>query len=182
MSYTIKSLGFGQVAVLNNGKHVKKFGGPSAPQDARMFINKQHQASLPKERAPGLKDHQVAEEMFNINSNIDNFNESMLDQFSVDELNDMIEKYEGFEKLEGELKSKGAKDPAALAAFIGRKKYGKKKFQKMAEETVIESTIEEAAINLTEDLAVHGKYVIKTGAVVRGMGEGEPDHVKANIG
>lgn len=133
MAYTIKSLGFGQVAVLLNGKHVKKFGGPSAPTDARMFINKQHQDSLPKERAPGLKDRQVAEELTGINNNIGAFTEDMLEDFTEDEINDMIEKYEGFEKLTGELKAKGAKSPEALAAWIGRKKYGKKKFQKMGE-------------------------------------------------
>ncbi len=33
-----------------------------------------------------------------------------------------------FKKLAGELKRKGAKDPDALAAAIGRKKYGSKKF------------------------------------------------------
>lgn len=40
--------------------------------------------------------------------------------------------YVGFEKLTGELVKKGAKDPRALAAFIGRKKYGAKKFNKAA--------------------------------------------------
>jgi hypothetical protein len=41
----------------------------------------------------------------------------------------LIEKYEGFKKLEGELaKKKGVKDPKALAAAIGRKKYGSKGF------------------------------------------------------
>lgn len=37
-----------------------------------------------------------------------------------------------FQKLKKELAGKGVKDPAALAASIGRKKYGKKKFQSMA--------------------------------------------------
>jgi hypothetical protein len=37
-----------------------------------------------------------------------------------------------FKKLKGKLTRKGAKNPGALAASIGRKKYGKKKFQKMA--------------------------------------------------
>ena len=32
-----------------------------------------------------------------------------------------------FQKLESALKKKGVKNPAALAASIGRKKYGKKK-------------------------------------------------------
>lgn len=37
-----------------------------------------------------------------------------------------------FKKLESSLKKKGVSDPAALAAAIGRKKYGNKKFQSMA--------------------------------------------------
>lgn len=37
-----------------------------------------------------------------------------------------------FEKLSGELEKKGATDPDALAAWIGRKKYGKEKMAKMA--------------------------------------------------
>ena len=39
---------------------------------------------------------------------------------------------ERFKKLSGELKSKGVKDPDALAASIGRKKYGAAKMAKMA--------------------------------------------------
>lgn len=42
------------------------------------------------------------------------------------------EKYMGFEKLKGKLAARGAKSPGALAAWIGRKKYGKEKFQKAA--------------------------------------------------
>lgn len=41
--------------------------------------------------------------------------------------------YMGFEKLKGELSRKGGiQNPGALAASIGRKKYGKAKFQKAA--------------------------------------------------
>jgi hypothetical protein len=40
--------------------------------------------------------------------------------------------YLGFNKLKGKLAKKGVKDAGALAAFIGRKKYGKAKFQKAA--------------------------------------------------
>jgi len=39
---------------------------------------------------------------------------------------------ERFKKLSGELKAKGAKDPKALAAYIGRKKYGPVRMKKMA--------------------------------------------------
>ena len=42
------------------------------------------------------------------------------------------EKYMGFKAVEKAAKAGGAKNPAAVAASIGRKKYGKKKFQKAA--------------------------------------------------
>lgn len=38
-----------------------------------------------------------------------------------------------FHKLEGELAAKGATNPGALAAYIGRKKYGNAKFSKLSE-------------------------------------------------
>ena len=37
-----------------------------------------------------------------------------------------------FAALKSKLKSRGAKSPGALAAFIGRKKYGKSKMAKMS--------------------------------------------------
>jgi hypothetical protein len=37
-----------------------------------------------------------------------------------------------FKALKGKLARKGATNPGALAAWIGRKKYGKKRFQKLA--------------------------------------------------
>lgn len=40
--------------------------------------------------------------------------------------------YVGFDKLKSKLTKKGVNDPAALAASIGRKKYGAKKFNKAA--------------------------------------------------
>ena len=43
------------------------------------------------------------------------------------------EKYVGFGKLKSELARKGVKNPGALAAYIGRKKYGEKKFQRASE-------------------------------------------------
>lgn len=38
----------------------------------------------------------------------------------------------GFKKLTRSLAAKGAENPKALAAWIGRKKYGAKEFQAMA--------------------------------------------------
>ena len=37
-----------------------------------------------------------------------------------------------FAKLESDLSREGIKDPGALAAVLGRAKYGKQEFQKMA--------------------------------------------------
>lgn len=37
-----------------------------------------------------------------------------------------------FKKLSGQLAAKGAADPGALAAWIGRKKLDKERFQKLA--------------------------------------------------
>ena len=39
-----------------------------------------------------------------------------------------------FERLENKLKEKGSKHPAALAAWIGRKKYGEKGMEKLERE------------------------------------------------
>lgn len=39
---------------------------------------------------------------------------------------------ERYKQLIDKLEKQGAKDPRALAAYIGRKKYGKKKFQELA--------------------------------------------------
>jgi hypothetical protein len=65
--------------------------------------------------------------------------ENATDDFDSDEISlseeevaSFVEKYEGFKKLSGELAAKGAKNPAGLAAWIGRKKYGKEKFQAAA--------------------------------------------------
>ena len=57
------------------------------------------------------------------------FNEELTED---DEIS-LTEKYIGFAKLKGQLARKpGVKNPAAVAAAIGRKKYGKEKFQQMA--------------------------------------------------
>lgn len=39
---------------------------------------------------------------------------------------------ERFARLQSQLKRRGARNPAALAAFIGRKKYGAKRFAQLS--------------------------------------------------
>ena len=51
-------------------------------------------------------------------------------QESMDQV--LSEKYMGFKKTVAAVKKGGADNPEAVAASIGRKKYGKEKFQKAA--------------------------------------------------
>jgi hypothetical protein len=52
--------------------------------------------------------------------------------YEESEEDELDEKYMGFHALKGHLTQTGAKSPAALAAWIGREKYGKEKFQAAA--------------------------------------------------
>jgi hypothetical protein len=51
---------------------------------------------------------------------------------TMEEVEQVEEKYMGFKAVEKAVAAKGARNPAAVAAYIGRKKYGKEKFQAMA--------------------------------------------------
>lgn len=51
-----------------------------------------------------------------------------------------------FKKLEGELAGKGVRNPGALAASIGRKKYGAKSFNQMAHEALVKKTMSPTGI------------------------------------
>lgn len=69
----------------------------------------------------------------------------------------LSEKYMGFKKLEKSIAAKGdVKDPAAVAAAIGREKYGKKKFQKAAAtgKKLGEETLDEKAPPGMEDMVL----------------------------
>lgn len=91
---------------------------------------------------------EVAEEYEELDEELDfeEINEEeesvLMQSLSDEEINEALdeedaaaleEKYMGFAKLKASLARKpGVKNPAAVAAAIGRKKYGKEKFQKMA--------------------------------------------------
>ena len=84
-------------------------------------------------------------------------------EFTEDELDAIAEAYMGFEKTTRALAARGAKNPQALAAWIGRKKYGKEKFQraaaagrKLGEE--VDETIEYRARTVTIDEAQVNNY------------------------
>lgn len=61
-----------------------------------------------------------------------------------------------FEKLEGSLKEKGAKNPGALAAYIGRKKYGAEKFNKLEHHKHSEDEYMATKIELIDALVKDG--------------------------
>jgi len=64
---------------------------------------------------------------------IESLTDEDFDDLTEENTLELEEKYEGFAKLKGELAHKaGVKNPGALAAAIGRKKYGKEKFQAAA--------------------------------------------------
>ena len=65
-------------------------------------------------------------------------------KLTLEQIEAIEEKYMGFKKLEKSLESKGAKNPAAVAAVICRHKYGKAKFQKAA---ATGHKLKESAIN-----------------------------------
>lgn len=70
---------------------------------------------------------------------------------------ELEEKYLGFAKLKGKLAHKaGVKNPGALAAAIGRKKYGKEKFQKAA---AAGKKMHEEAEDIQEAGTITGKIV-----------------------
>lgn len=52
-----------------------------------------------------------------------------------------------FAKLKAKLSAKGVENAGALAAFIGRKKYGKKKFQALASKGRKRSSQEKARMS-----------------------------------
>jgi hypothetical protein len=83
-----------------------------------------------------------------------------------EEVEQVDEKYMGFKKLKASIAAKGdVRNPAAVAAAIGRKKYGKEKFQAMAaagkkaaNEEVEQVTEAEGTVAVTpkeKDLAKH---------------------------
>lgn len=87
---------------------------------------------------------------------------------------ELDEKYMGFKKLKASIAAKGgARDPGAVAAAIGRKKYGKKKFQAAA--AAGKKLGEASECNHSESgvsCAVHGESACPTGSEPKDMPKG----------
>ena len=87
---------------------------------------------------------------------------------------ELDEKYMGFQKTEKALAAKGAKNPSALAAWIGRKKYGKEKFQAAAAKG--KKLGEAAMCNQTNEgtmCEVHGMKTCPSGVEPKDMPKGK---------
>lgn len=137
MAYSIKSLGFSKVAVLHNGKQIKTFHGVSAPTDAKMHISKLHADNQPKPQKRGNISEVVAE-MQAIQDNIGQFDLSMVEGYSEEEINTLIQNHQTFAQT-----NETVQNPA-LAAWIGRNHYSQK--------TYVESVTEvESADNVGTD-------------------------------
>ena len=86
------------------------------------------------------------------------------------------EKYMGFKKVAAAAKAGGAKDPEAVAASIGREKYGKKKFQQAAAtgKKLGEGKVKQLMMDLEEltDEEFKVKYHMTKDQAREGLGEG----------
>jgi hypothetical protein len=106
------------------------------------------------------------------------YNKAKNEEVETEETAEQIEeKYMGFKALKASIAAKGgARDPGAVAAAIGRKKYGKEKFQAMAaagkkanEEVVTEAEGKVAVSPKEKALAAHhgDKSKITYGDVIK---------------
>ena len=94
------------------------------------------------------------------------------------------EKYMGFKKTVAAIKKSGsAEDPEAVAAAIGRKKYGKEKFQKAAaagkklgeDQSVSEEQQDESALQYYTGVKKHGEKYMKAAAAAGRKGASQKE-------
>jgi len=104
-----------------------KFAGKSKKERINQALGAYYAAKRGKNEAFEIEESKKMEKM-------EDEAEEMEDEDEEDEdEEEMNERYMGFKKLKASIAAKGgARDPAAVAAAIGRKKYGKEKFQAMA--------------------------------------------------
>ena len=76
--------------------------------------------------------------------------------------------YVGFGKLKTKLGKKGAKDPGALAAWIGRNKYGKTKFQGYAAKDKKMRSAAKKAMDELEEKAFEGNEKMRSKGILSG--------------
>ena len=105
---------------------------PKKPEEKKQGVMDKLKSAWNKADPAKHKD-MAAKHGVKYNEEFEYINEEDLDiTLTQEEFDDIAEKYMGFEKTTKALAAKGAKNPKALAAWIGRNKYGKGKFQKAA--------------------------------------------------
>jgi hypothetical protein len=114
-----------------------KFAGKSKKERINMALGAYYAATGKGKQAEELN-FQEAKKMDDME---DDYEDKMKDDEEEDDMEDddeeekkkkVDEKYMGFKAVMASAKKGGARDPAAVAAAIGRKKYGKEKFQAAA--------------------------------------------------
>ena len=105
---------------------------PKKPEEKKQGVMDKLKSAWNK-ADPSKHKEMAAKHGVKYNEEFEYINEEDLDiTLTQEEFDDIAEKYMGFEKTTKALAAKGAKNPKALAAWIGRNKYGKGKFQKAA--------------------------------------------------
>jgi hypothetical protein len=105
-----------------------KFAGKSKKERINQALGAYYAATRGKNEAFEIEESKKMEKMEDEAEEMEDEDEE-----DEDEEEEMNERYMGFKKLKASISAKGgARDPAAVAAAIGRKKYGKEKFQAMA--------------------------------------------------
>lgn len=119
-----------------NAAHEKLVGPMNLKQYTTHIMGKKHnEYTVPKspKHEQNLKDFHVANEEHKNASKA--YKEHMVgDASDMHKSEEMNKKYEGFKAVEASAAKSGASDPAAVAAAVGRKKYGKEAFQHAAAE------------------------------------------------
>lgn len=104
-----------------------KFAGKSKKERINQALGAYYAATRGKNEAFEIEESKKMEKMEDEAEEMDDKDEEDEDE------EEMNERYMGFKKLKASIAAKGgARNPAAVAAAIGRKKYGKEKFQAMA--------------------------------------------------
>jgi hypothetical protein len=127
MSFSIKNLGFNKVAVLENGKQIHVCSGPNSLNEAKQYISESYTKTAPKAVKRGNITSVVAE-MQAIQDNIGSFEMSMVEGYTAEQINTLIENYSSFTQTNEEVQN------PSLTAWIGRHHYTQKTYVESMDE------------------------------------------------
>lgn len=129
MSFSIKNLGFNKTAVLENGKQIHVCTGFNSVNEAKQYIEKSYQNAVVAPQKRGNISEVVAE-MQAIQDNIGSFDMSMVESYTAEQINGLIENYSSFTQTNEEVQN------PSLTAWIGRHHYSQKTYVESMDEPV----------------------------------------------